>query len=135
VVVLALAFALSGLGVPGVRIVFGHLFMLAIVLSAMRRGMRESRMWSEVRERSTVTLASFKELVGTAHVDPLLFLTGMYGLWNLMAGTNGFSLPYILRTVGAQSQAMSVGLQACSFLLVGLGVLFVFMPLVDHTNQ
>ena len=59
----------------------------------------------------------------------------MYGFWNLMAGTNGFYLPYILRTVGNQSQAMSVGLQALSFLLVGLGVALVFMPLVDRTNQ
>jgi MFS transporter, SP family, inositol transporter len=65
----------------------------------------------------------------------MLFLTGMYGLWNLMAGTNGFYLPYILRTVGDQSQAMSVALQAGSFLLVGLGVAFIFMPFVDRTNQ
>jgi MFS transporter, SP family, inositol transporter len=65
----------------------------------------------------------------------MLFLTGMYGLWNLMAGTNGFYLPYILRTVGDQSQAMSVALQAGSFLLVALGVAFVFMPFVDRVNQ
>jgi MFS transporter, SP family, inositol transporter len=135
VVVLGLAFALSGLGVLGVRIVFGHLFVLAIVLWAMRRGMRESKMWSEARETASVTLASFRELVRSVHLRPLLFLTGMYGLWNLMAGTNGFYLPYILRTVGAQSQAMAVGLQACSFLLVGLGVAFVFMPFVDRVNQ
>src|SRR3954469_25732709 len=37
VVVLAMAFALSGLGVLGIRIVFGHLFVLAVVLWAMRR--------------------------------------------------------------------------------------------------
>jgi inositol transporter-like SP family MFS transporter len=135
VVVLGLAFALSGLGVLGIRIVFGHLFVLALVLWAMRRGMRESKMWSEARETASVTLASFRELVRTVHLRPLLFLTGMYGLWNLMAGTNGFYLPYILRTVGAQSQAMAVGLQACSFLLVGLGVAFVFMPFVDRVNQ
>jgi MFS transporter, SP family, inositol transporter len=135
VVVLLMALALSGLGVLGVRIVFAHLFVLAVVLWAMRRGMRESRMWSEARETATVTLASFRELVRRPHAAALLFLTGMYGLWNLMAGTNGFYLPYILRTVGAESQAVSVGLQALSFLLVGLGVAFVFMPLVDKVNQ
>ncbi|HEY7075089.1 MAG TPA: MFS transporter [Solirubrobacteraceae bacterium] len=135
VVVLVLALALSGLGILGIKIVFGHLFVLALVLWAMRRGMRESKMWAKARETAPVTLASFRELLGSVHLGPLLFLTGMYGLWNLMAGTNGFYLPYILRTVGAQSQAMSVGLQACSFLLVGLGVAFVFMPLVDRVNQ
>jgi MFS transporter, SP family, inositol transporter len=135
VVVLGLAFALSGFGVTGIRIVFGHLFVLAIVLWALRRGMRESKMWESAQEKATVTLASFKTLFSRPLVGPLLFLTGMYGFWNLMAGTNGFYLPYILRTVGNQTQAMSVGLQALSFLLVGLGVAFVFMPLVDRTNQ
>ena len=45
------------------------------------------------------------------YLGTMLFLTGMYGLWNLMAGTNGFYLPYILRTVGDQSQAMSAARQ------------------------
>ena len=52
-----------------------------------------------------------------------------------MAGTNGFYLPFILRTVGSQSQAMSVALQCASFLLVALGVAFVFMPYVDRVKQ
>jgi MFS transporter, SP family, inositol transporter len=135
VVVLLMAFALSGLGVLGIQIVFGHLFVLALVLWAMRRGMSESKMWRDATESATVTLASFRELFARPLIRPLLFLTGMYGFWNLMAGTNGFYLPYILRTVGNQSQAMSVGLQAFSFLLVGLGVALVFMPLADRTNQ
>jgi inositol transporter-like SP family MFS transporter len=135
VVVLGLAFALSGLGVLGIRIVFGHLLVVALVLWALRRGMAESRMWKDATETASVTLASFKALFARPHVGPLLFLAGMYGFWNLMAGTNGFYLPFILRTVGDQSQAMSVGLQALSFLLVGLGVALVFMPLVDRTNQ
>src|SRR3954452_19121437 len=135
VVVLLMAFALSGLGGVGFRIVFGHLFVLALGLWAMRRGMSESKMWREATESASVTLSSFRELARRPLVGPLLFLTGMYGFWNLMAGTNGFYLPYILCTVGDQSQAMAVGLQAFSFLLVGLGVIFVFMPLVDRTNQ
>jgi inositol transporter-like SP family MFS transporter len=135
VVVLLLALALSGLGVLGIRIVFGHLFVLALVLWGLRRGMRESKMWEQATDRASVTLASFKELAMPPRVGPLLFLAGMYGLWNLMAGTNGFYLPFILRTVGGQGQALSVGLQAVSFLLVGLGVVAVFMPLADRTNQ
>ncbi len=135
VVVLLLAFAMSGLGVLGIRIIFGHLFVLALVLWAMRRGMTESTLWKNATESATVTLSSFKDLFSKPLVGPMLFLTGMYGFWNLMAGTNGFYLPYILRTVGNQGQAMSVALQATGFVLVGLGVAFVFMPLVDRTNQ
>jgi len=135
VIVLTMSFALSSLDVLGTRIVFAHLFVVALVLWAMRRGMRESRIWSEAKETAGVTLASFRELVQRPFLTTMLFLTGMYGLWNLMAGTNGFYLPYILRTVGDQSQAMSVALQAGSFLLVALGVAFVFMPFVDRVNQ
>jgi inositol transporter-like SP family MFS transporter len=136
VIVLTMAFALSGLGVLGVRIVFGHLFVVAIVLWAMRRGMRESKVWNEAKEAtSKVTVAGFRELMQRPFLGSMLFLVGMYGLWNLMAGTNGFYLPYILRTVGEQSQGMSVALQAGSFLLVALGVAFVFMPFVDRVNQ
>jgi inositol transporter-like SP family MFS transporter len=136
VVVLALAFALSPLGVLGIRIVFAHLLVVALVLWALRRGMRESRIWSDAKETAAaVSMAGFRELVRRPYLGAMLFLTGMYGLWNLMAGTNGFYLPYILRTVGDQSQAMSVGLQCASFLLVALGVAFVFMPFVDRVNQ
>jgi inositol transporter-like SP family MFS transporter len=136
VVVLLMAFALSGLDVLGVRIVFAHLFVVALVLWAMRRGMRESKLWTEAKDTAVgATFAGFRELMRRPYIGAILFLTGMYGLWNLMAGTNGFYLPFILRTVGDQSQAMSVALQAGSFALVALGVAFVFMPFVDRVNQ
>jgi MFS transporter, SP family, inositol transporter len=137
VIVLAMAFALSGLGILGIKIVFGHLFVVALVLWAMRRRMSESKVWSEASgPKSGVTFAAFRNLLGERrYLGPIAFLTGMYGLWNLMAGTNGFYLPFILRTVGSESQAMSVALQCASFLLVALGVAFVFMPYVDRVNQ
>jgi inositol transporter-like SP family MFS transporter len=158
VIVLAMAFALSGLGILGIKIVFAHLFVVALVLWALRRRMSESRMWADARSGETaegarfhrdgaahetpappktgLTLSAFRELVlQRRYLGPLAFLTGMYGLWNLMAGTNGFYLPFILRTVGSQSQAMSVALQCASFLLVALGVAFVFMRYVDRVNQ
>src|SRR6201999_3011028 len=135
VVVLLLAFAMSSLGVLGIRIIFGHLFVLALVLWAMRRGLSESKMWEKANETARSTFSGARELFSRPFLGSMLFLAGMYGFWNLMAGTNGFYLPYILRTVGNQSQGMSVGLQAGNFVLVGLGVLFVFMPLVDRTNQ
>jgi MFS transporter, SP family, inositol transporter len=136
VVVLLMAFALSSLGVLGIQIVFAHLLVVALVLWAMRRRLGESRRWSEAtEEKQTVTLGAFRDLMRKPFLSSLLFLTGMYGVWNLMAGTNGFYLPYILRTVGDQGQAMSVALQCGSFLLVALGVALVFMPFVDRVNQ
>ncbi len=84
VIVLTMAFALSGLGVLGVRIVFAHLFVVALVLWAMRRGMRESKLWNEAKETtSKVTFAGFRELMQRPFLGSMLFLVGMYGLWNL----------------------------------------------------
>ena len=40
----------------------------------------------------------------------MLFTATVYLFWNLAAGTFGVFLPYILRTLGAQSQAASVAL-------------------------
>jgi inositol transporter-like SP family MFS transporter len=65
----------------------------------------------------------------------MLFLIGMYGIWNLWAGTNGFFFPYILRTVGAQSQAMSVAMQAAGFFVAMISIGLVFMRYSDKVNQ
>jgi inositol transporter-like SP family MFS transporter len=65
----------------------------------------------------------------------MVFLIAMYGLWNLWAGTNGFFFPYILRTVGAQTQAASVTLQAAGFAVSMVSIACVFMQLSDRVNQ
>jgi inositol transporter-like SP family MFS transporter len=149
-VVLLMTLAMSSLGVLGIRIVFAHLFVVALVLWAMRRGMAESSVWERAQspethgteEGSTSAEASaddaagsMRQLLTRSNLGSLLFLAGMYGIWNLFAGTNGFFLPYILRTVGSESQATSVALQGAIFVLSMLSIAFVFMRLVDTTNQ
>jgi inositol transporter-like SP family MFS transporter len=79
--------------------------------------------------------ASPAVLLQPRYLKSILFLAGMYGFWNLWAGTNGFFFPYILRTVGDQSQGMSVALQAGGFLLSMLSIYFIFMKLADRVNQ
>jgi inositol transporter-like SP family MFS transporter len=149
-VVLLMTLAMSSLGVLGIRIVFAHLFVVALVLWAMRRGMAESSVWQRAQSPETPgtqagstsadasagdTAGSVRQLLTRSNLGSLLFLAGMYGIWNLFAGTNGFFLPYILRTVGSESQATSVALQGAIFVLSMLSIAFVFMRLVDTTNQ
>lgn len=142
-VVLLMTLALSSLGVLGIRIVFAHLIVLALVLWAMRRGMVESSRWRDAQEEARAAgdggqlLGSgrVRELLSRRNLGSMLFLAGMYGIWNLFAGTNGFFLPYILRTVGSQSQGVSIALQCSIFVLSMLSIAFVFMPFVDRTNQ
>lgn len=147
VVVLVLSFALAPLGVLGARIVFAHLALIAVVLTILRSGMKESSLWRDTKaaaERhaadhpetaSRNSTARLRALFRGGGLKSMLFLIGMYGIWNLWAGTNGFFFPYILRTVGAQSQAASVALQAGGFTVAMLSIGLVFMRYSDRVSQ
>jgi inositol transporter-like SP family MFS transporter len=143
VVVLLLFLVLTPLGVLAARIVFAHLALLALLLTFLRSRMLESSVWQEAKaarldelaRNPAPTRSQLRQLCTSRHLKAMLFLIGMYGMWNLWAGTNGFFFPYILRTVGGQTQAASVGLQAVSFTLSMLSIALVFMPLSDRVNQ
>ncbi|MDA8207315.1 MAG: MFS transporter, partial [Thermaerobacter sp.] len=148
VVVLLLSVALAPLGELGARIVFAHLALVAIVLTIMRRSMKESTLWQDAKqaaerdprrppaERNSMwSPATLRQLFTSQSLKSMLFLIAMYGTWNLWAGTNGFFFPYILRTVGAQSQAASVALQASGFTVAMISIGFVFMRYSDRVSQ
>ena len=134
VVVLLLSLALTPLGGLGARIVFAHLLVIALALTLLRSRMKESDRW--VREvNSGKPRPPVSTLLRRPYLTSILGLVGMYGFWNLWAGTNGFFFPYILRTVGAATQAQSVAIQALSFAIGMASIYFVFMRLVDKVNQ
>jgi inositol transporter-like SP family MFS transporter len=139
VVVLLMSLALSPLGVLGARIVFAHLAIIAIVLTFFRARMSESTLWSEARAAAGRsegrTTGRLRELFTPQNVRSMLFLIGMYGIWNLWAGTNGFFFPYILRTVGAQSQVASIAMQAGGFLVAMVSIGLFFMRYSDRVRQ
>ena len=135
-VVLLLSLVVAPLGILGMRLVFAHLAITAIVLTLLRKRMQESSRWVEAKAKGSRTPAStLRILLKPQYLRSMLFLISMYGIWNLWAGTNGFFFPYILRTVGAQSQLMSVALQAAGFLMAMLSISFVFMRFADRVNQ
>jgi len=140
VVVLLMFLALEPLGLLGARIVFGHLAVLAVALTFMRARMKESRRWLDAQaERQAADAAPrparLRDLMTAKWIGPMAFLAGMYGMWNLWAGTNGFFFPYILRTVGDQSQTVSVAVQCLSFAIGVASIWLVFMRLSDRVNQ
>lgn len=136
VVVLLLFLLLEPLGMLGARIVFAHLAILAVALTFLRSRMKESQRWVEAQASGeTEQRGRWQDLFTRQHIGSMAFLAGMYLFWNLWAGTNGFFFPYILRTVGDQSQAMSVAIQALSFLLGMASIFFIFMKLSDKVNQ
>jgi inositol transporter-like SP family MFS transporter len=139
VAVLGMFLVLAPLGILGARLVFAHLAVVALVLTLLRSRMKESTVWEDARahhERTTgEAQASIRGLFTSRHLKSMLFLVGMYGIWNLWAGTNGFFFPYILRTVGSQSQAASVAMQALGFFVAMLSIGLVFMRYSDKVNQ
>jgi inositol transporter-like SP family MFS transporter len=139
-VVVLISFAsLEPLGVLGARIVFAHLAVLAIALTLLRSRMKESERWERAKRvevgSPTAAPANWRVLLQPQHLKSMAFLVAMYGLWNLWAGTNGFFFPYILQTVGDQSQSTAVALQAGGFLLAMVSIYFVFMKLSDKVDQ
>lgn len=134
VVVLLMSLALTDLGELGARIVFGHLLVIALGLTLLRSRMKESRRWEE-SQKAEASRPPLSSLFRGPQLKAILGLVGMYGFWNLWAGTNGFFFPYILRTVGDASQATSVTVQAFSFLMGMAGIWFVFMKYADRVNQ
>ncbi len=139
VVVLLAGVALSPLGILGARIIFAHLVVLALVLWALRFRMRESSVWTTARatagQAAAATRGQLRELFSRGNIKAMAFLVGMYGIWNLWAGTNGFFFPFILHTVGSQTLAVSDGLQAASFFLGVVSIYFVFMRYSDRLDQ
>jgi len=139
VVVLGMFLVLAPLGILGARIVFAHLAIVAIVLTLLRARMKESALWEEASARRAsdpgAPQAGVSALFTSRNFKSMLFLIGMYGIWNLWAGTNGFFFPYILRTVGSQSQAASVAMQAAGFFVAMLSIGAVFMRYSDKVNQ
>jgi MFS transporter, SP family, inositol transporter len=138
VVVLCMFLVLAPLGVFGARLVFAHLAVVAIVLTMLRSRMKESAVWEQARQNQSkrpTTKVGVGVLLAPKHMRSMLFLVSMYGIWNLWAGTNGFFFPYILRTVGSQSQVASVAMQAAGFLVAMLSIGLVFMRYSDKVNQ
>jgi inositol transporter-like SP family MFS transporter len=139
VVVLGLFLVLAPFGVLGARIVFAHLAVTALVLTFLRSGMKESVRWENAKaahaENKKAQMPGLRALLTPKNLRSMLFLFGMYGIWNLWAGTNGFFFPYILRTVGAQSQASSVAMQAFGFFVAMISIGLVFMRYSDKVSQ
>jgi len=132
-----IAGAVGDLGVVGVRIIFGHIAAVAILVLLGRLTVPESQRWMTARaeaasgERTVrATRTRLRHLVRPPYARPFFALIGFYGLTNLVANTNGQFGVYILVTFGGVtvSQASLIALMGVP---VVVGGLVVFMRAVD----
>ncbi|PSR32441.1 MAG: MFS transporter [Sulfobacillus benefaciens] len=162
IVILLLSLAFAPLGITGVRLVFGSLFVVAIIAWFLRRSLLESPRWlynqghpekldeavAKLTQNEPSTQMSgisspksvkqgggFGELFSKRFGKRLLFITPLYLLWGIPAGTYGFFLPYIFHTLGAHSAASSDFLEILWFASAIVALIVVFLPLNDRVNR
>jgi hypothetical protein len=83
----------------GVRLIFVHLFLIALVTYFGRRRILESVRWEDAHQaedpgaakRRVSLTAPFREVLSPQGRRAIMFCLGLYLFWNLMAGTNGFT--------------------------------------------
>jgi inositol transporter-like SP family MFS transporter len=141
-VVLLMSLLLAPLQLLGARIVFAHLMILSLLLTLLRSRMQESQRWEVARRAEkrgldghTVQSSSLRGLLAPQLMRSMALLIGMYGIWNLWAGTMGFFFQYMMRTVGGQTQTLAVTLDLATYTIGIVSIVFIFMRYVDRVNQ
>ena len=136
-VVLWLAMALAPLGLMGNRILFLHLFVVALVTWALRRGLAESARWKAAAATAREQVSA---LLSPSNVRAMIWTGTIYLFWNLTAGTNGAFGAYFNRVLlggrdvsATHAQAVGTGLASLSFLCTMLATVFLFMPFSDRS--
>lgn len=120
------------MGAQGARIMYAHLFIVAVVVLILRAGLPESAEW--VRNKATETAGDSKRvitnLLRSRYSVPLLATALFYSVANIAANTNGqFSTYLYVNVAGASvATASTIGLVAFGFSFVGL---LVNMKFVD----
>ncbi|MFB7333740.1 MFS transporter [Streptomyces adustus] len=134
VVVLLLAFVVAPLGLLGVRLVFLHLFLVAMVVWGLRRGVVESARWKSALAPGTITPRP-RMLFRGANLAALAWTTTIYLFWNLAAGTSGSFTPYIVETLHAGSRAAGLALSSVGFVIGLATTVLLFMRFADRSHQ
>src|SRR5437868_1894495 len=82
-----LGLALASFGLLGIRIVFLHLFAVAIVTWALRQGLAESARWQHAARTTSAVRRQVSALFSGANLRALVWTAVIYTFWNLAAGT------------------------------------------------
>ncbi len=137
VTVLVAAYFLKDYGIAGARWIFIHLFILALLLTFLRSKMSESKRWeasAASRATSTTPFIDWKALLSGRYLATILYLSAMYGLWNLWAGYNGFFTPYLIEQHHLPDWVAT--LVPAGYFGIGIfSIFFIFMRLSDKVNQ
>lgn len=135
-IVLWLALALAKMELLGIRIVFLHLFVVAMITWAMRRGLSESARWVAAAASAKQNISA---LFSGANLRALVWTITIYLFWNLAAGTAGAFNSYLISKNIPESdpnnQALSVGMPSAAFVTMMFITVMVFMRFSDRSHH
>lgn len=119
----------------GTRIVMFHLFVVAVVTWALRRGLTESVRWKEASKKSAGIRQNLGLLFTGRNLRALIWTGTIYLFWNLAAGTAGLFNPYLIETLKAGGPVASVLLSSSGFVIAMIVTVFVFMKFSDRDHR
>lgn len=134
-----LAIFLSDLGLLGNRIMFGILFIVALITWILQQQVSESEAWTQQKEKEQeegYVKAPISEVFTVkANRQAFILSAGIYILWALVAGLQGYFLPYIFTKIGNLTDFQSNGLNAIIWLLTILSTWLIFIKKGDTWNR
>ncbi|AQY52358.1 D-chiro-inositol transport protein IolF [Listeria weihenstephanensis FSL R9-0317] len=140
-VMLFLAVLMAPLGLMGSRIIFGMLFVIALITWVLQQQINESTVWEDQKKEDAKAenvgkKVSIKELFTIkANRKAITLVLGIYFFWNLVAGVMGYFMPYIYQVVGGLTSAHANLLQGTLWVFTILSTYFVFIKLGDKMNR
>lgn len=133
-----LAVLVGPLGLMGSRLIFLHLFVVALVTWYLRQGLAESKMWTKDANAGAATnkvprrKAKYSELfTNKTNLKAMLFLFCVYAFWNTVAGAMGIFMPRIYESIGGLNAIQANLLQIVLWSCTALATYFGFMKLAD----
>jgi len=123
------------------RIIFGSLFVVALVAWTLQRKLNESKDWEEAKkiqtkEKQPGVFASFSTLfTNKVNIRTMLFLAGIYISWNMVASVMGFFQQHIYETAGGLSNGEANMISAVQWIVIIAVTYFGFAMVVDKVNQ
>ncbi|WP_239451877.1 MFS transporter [Frondihabitans sp. PAMC 28766] len=134
-----LAILVAPLGLLGSRLIFAELFVVAGISWWVRRGLPESKIWKDERASTTHEISffsGFRQLFSKkANITAMLFLFGVYSLWNTVSGQAGIFQPRVYSAAGIESVTEQYLLQVIVWGLTVAATYFGFMLLADRISR
>ncbi|WP_446897904.1 MFS transporter [Clostridium sp. LBM24168] len=129
--IFVLSIFLNRLGLLGNRIMFGMLFVIALITWILQQQIQESKIWEEQKEKEKaedfVKAPTSEIFTIKANRHAFILSAGIYTLWNLVAGLQGYFLPFIFTKIGNLNNLQSNGLNAIIWFMTILFTYLVFI--------